>query len=316
MTDPCKIFRFAVDDGPCCPEEAPCECSCSLCDPSGEAPCCWKVVLAGSISNDGCSDCSSLLDTFYLQQESSGSCVWQCLWHRDIDCLDSDDPTLTLYLDGSDYKIKVEFGDNRWVKSYGASKPSCCDIIGDVLTHEASGSDCDTSSTTCTITRVIEPCICPSCPGCIDYESPLTLQATLSGYTAYMPDICDGMCPNLNDTFIFTRVASGIGWDYWIVGCMWEYDFDPYLECPLEGGYEIRKLVLFTAYDGSAGSDTYLVLGFWGYWYGLARFFEITSLRHRNGQNDYDCMNLDVTLTNVGGAFCNHSSAQAVVTNV
>lgn len=198
--------------GDCCEPVEPgaCECTCSLC--SDTAPCCWKIVISGVVAKDPevCADCGTLNGTHYARQDPDNTCVWECLKSGNIDCEDSRDVTLTLYLDGSDYKIKVELGDHTWIKDYGTSKPDCCAIVNDELTFSASGSDCDSSSATCIITRKTGtscPCThnCAECDAADDW----VVDLDVGGWTDVACDACTELVGE------FTMFWSGGSACYW-----------------------------------------------------------------------------------------------------
>ena len=146
----------------CC--GAVCKCECEHC--SDTAPCCWRVVIAGIIAEDPeeCADCPTLDKTYSLVQDTNNRCLWKCIEVQGVECDDSHDIRLTIYLEGSNYKIKVALGNHIWIKDYGTSKPDCCSIINDELTHDSSDLDCDSSAATCFITRVAGDATNASCP--------------------------------------------------------------------------------------------------------------------------------------------------------
>lgn len=156
-----------------CPCDRECRCTCDLCLTSDDAPCCFIVRISDVVvaSPEDCEDCTTLNRTYYVRQLPDDACVWKCLDAAGVDCDDSDDITLTLFLDGSDYKIKVELGGHIWVKNYGETKPDCCSIFSDELTHTTSDTDCDSSSAKCFITRRTGT-NCPCEPDCDNAIAP------------------------------------------------------------------------------------------------------------------------------------------------
>jgi len=201
--------KIAVHKNCCC-----CDCVCSDCFNS-QAPCCWKVVIS-DMADDSCSECESLNHTFYLPQAAPNSCVWECRFHLycPYDC-DSRLIRLTVYLDGSDYKIKVELanavGDtvyHRWIKDYGESKPGCCDLEDEELTHNLSDGDCDSSSATCLITRQLDTfgCHCMECEPCVGEESAAEYLVEIEGIVPKDPEDCAD-CADL-DTLLDAGVVA------------------------------------------------------------------------------------------------------------
>lgn len=166
----------------CCDDDEPCEgTDCNHC--ANTSPTCWRVVISGVVAADpeSCEDCPTLNRVYYLHQDPLEPCRWICNDVADVDCDDSDSISLTVYRDGNgNYKIRVELGDHRWIGEYGATPISCCSIVNDELTHDRSGSDCDSSGATCTITRQTgsDPCPCvqpctsllPNLPACFKIE--------------------------------------------------------------------------------------------------------------------------------------------------
>jgi len=143
------IFRFAACPGDCCPDdEGPGDCDCNCANCSDTAPCCFEVTISG-MSNDVCGHCTDLDKTYFLEQTEVNGCEWVCEYIPTL--CDTDRIVLTVYLDGADYKIKVEFGRHVWEKNYGEVKPDCCTLVDEELTHQTSSGDCDSSSATCIV---------------------------------------------------------------------------------------------------------------------------------------------------------------------
>lgn len=212
----------------CCEPPIPpavCECTCDLC--LDTAPCCWKIVVSGVLAAEpeDCEDCLTLNGTYYARQDPENDCVWQCIRASTVLCEDSDDITLTLFLDGSDYKIKVELGDHTWVKNYGTNKPDCCEIVNDELTHDASGSDCDSSSASCFITRQTGTfCPCRHRCDCDDAPEEWTIDLGVGGWVDGLCERCDEIAGEW-DTDEGFSFSSGV--------CRWRFlsrfdDPDPF----------------------------------------------------------------------------------------
>ncbi len=154
----------------CCDDDEPCEgADCGHC--ANTAPTCWRVVIAGIVAEvpEICESCTTLNRVYYLHQDSLNPCRWICKDVSGVDCEDSDEISLTVYRDGEgNYKIRVELGDHRWIGDYGATAISCCEIVDDELDHDRSGSDCDSTASTCTITRRTGDGYCPCIVDCDD----------------------------------------------------------------------------------------------------------------------------------------------------
>lgn len=187
------------------------ECPCTHCDGSSP-PCCFKVVISG-ITEGTCGECSCLNDTFYAPR--TANCTWwQLLTTRSFPC-DSSPLQVTVYLDGSDYKLKVELGGNVWIKNYGGTKPTCEDLADESIAYSASGSDCDASSSTCLVTAIAgdENDVCPPLPfECGECRCNLLprggFQVVISGVTDEVFAPYCANCPNFDGTYILDTIVS------------------------------------------------------------------------------------------------------------
>ena len=256
----------------CCGD---CDCRCANCSTS-DAPCCFRVTFA-SIANDGCTDCSWLNQSFYLTQTVGDDCIWECSPVDGMPC----DPTvirLTVYKDGTDYKVKVELGNHIWEKNYGTSKPDCCGFSSESITHITDSGDCDTSSATCSVTALRDGDNCPCnclwyCEHCANSLAPYQLELTVTGIAN---NGC--ACGGLNDTFILDYSSPAV-LDSW---CEWKYTF-PAAICTVN---EIRAYI--TA--GSIG----------------ALFYDTTFDPDKilfnpwDSYSNQDCCNLDVSISDHG----------------
>lgn len=158
----------------CCGEEEPpsCQkCECPACKESitvpGKhfAPCCWKVIVAGIAATDPeqCADCDDLNATYYLSQDPE----MPCLWKSTVCKCGETAITLEISESNDQYTITVTLGGHVWSKTYG-SPPDCCAIAEELLTHQSSSGECDSSSATCEISAAYDG----DCRGyyCMDVE--------------------------------------------------------------------------------------------------------------------------------------------------
>ncbi len=229
---------------PCCCE-TPCEgtgCNCSL-SSNTNVKCCMNVTIAGMAGGGGptCSEaeCLEYNTTYSLyrsEPDDDGNCVWKCGF-LDQDCA-ADEIIATLYLDGSDYKLKVELGGHVWEKDYGETKPDLCTLANESLTWQSDTSGCNSSSATCVVTMVDGdvPCDCgPPCENCIDGVGPPEFLLTFSGITRN-----GGLCPNCdnyNDSFVVF--------------------YDEAVSTPTNCAYLWTGAGLFCDAGGSAPTDTF-----------------------------------------------------------
>lgn len=206
------LIRRSCSD---CSGSGTCEtCTCSACSDSPfYAPCCWKVVIAG-IVDGSCSDCEVLNKTYYLSQDDPAGCTWS----EGAVCGECDptDIILTVTLDGSDYIITVTMDGHVWQKNYGTSKPECCGLTSETISHLTDSGDCDSSSATCVITALADGHACQTamCTGecldcCTDDLIPDVIQIVIAGVVAKDPDLCIGSgafggqdCINFNGTYV------------------------------------------------------------------------------------------------------------------
>ena len=167
----------------CCSED--CECECENC--SDTATCCWKVVISGMVGGD-CDDCGDLNTTHYLAQDGENPCLWRCTKNYSCDPMNM---TLEVVLESGEYIIRVTLGSHVWEKNYGASKPACCNVTSEELTHVTSSGDCDSSNATCIISSTelgTEECPCAGEQQCCQGDVPDCLKVTLAGFSG----TCDG----------------------------------------------------------------------------------------------------------------------------
>jgi len=225
----------------CCPSASSCGCTCSAC--SDTAPCCWRVDIAGMADNT-CSECENFNGTWYLSQDTAGGCTWSVRIPTGCTECDSVDLVLTVHLDGSDYKIKVEMVDDsdtvlhKWEKNYGEAAPDCCGLSSESLPHVTNSGDCDSSSATCTITaadnNACEAACAGGCDACIDGDVPVLVQATISGL---VNDQCDG-CSNGNGTWTLEYMGNQVDGCVLSNACLWRYAADdPDLCSNAAGGF-------------------------------------------------------------------------------
>ncbi len=209
-----------------------CDCECEHCN-DGKAPCCFKVTITGmdDASPVDCDECTQLNRTYFLQQTAPSSCIWQCsdfAMPSSYDC----DPvaiTLTVYKDGSDYKLKIELGaDHVWEKNYGATNPVCCEFDEEAISHISSSGDCDNPTADDALVTAVASGDCPcasveGCTGCVDLLGPDEIEVVISGMAN---NDCTN-CTVLDGTYILPLVSvTG-------VCCTWRLrtGIDP---CPLD----------------------------------------------------------------------------------
>lgn len=193
----------------CCCGGGVCQCTCANCN-GNEAPCCWKVVVSG-IVDGSCASCDEFLNRTYYLEDDTG-----CSWSSDAICGVCDPSLITLDIveEGGNYKIRVTLGAHVWEKNYGTTKPECCTLSSESLTHTTNSGDCDSSSATCVITSQGASSDCPQncfqeCFACLDDDISHQLLLIVSG-------IADqgGDCENtsvLNGSFVCT-LGSGCVW--------------------------------------------------------------------------------------------------------
>ncbi len=204
----------------CCPDD----CSCENCA-ENRPPCCFKVVISGVVEEvpEDCGNCDCLNDTFLVPFDSA------CLWQRTfagIYCNGSP-VKVTSFLDGSDYKIKVEVGSNVWIKNYSTTKPNCRSLLDESISFSASADDCDASGSTCLITAIIadndETCFDSNydCSFCKCRRWPNNMLVKLDEFRAGV--LCPGdICPGLNNTdpgYIFNKSET--------TSCLYTFTLDP-----------------------------------------------------------------------------------------
>ena len=204
---------------PCC-EDSPCGCDNEHCE-NGYAPCCFAIRFTGFTDN-GCNDCDEFNDkeideqVFHVQQQSIDEDVWEC---RNLEFCSYDRISLTLSKDGDDYLLTVELDDHKWEKNFGETKPVCCDIAGEDIPHVTNSGNCDTSGSTCNVTRLSGaetpcPCTYQQCSLCLDSVAPNAFAIDFNG-VAGVP--CCGTLHN--ETFITDLITGGTA------TCRWLYTF-------------------------------------------------------------------------------------------
>lgn len=191
----------------CGEEEPSCECDCENCAPvNGDyinnAPCCWKVVIAGIAVTDPqqCADCDDLNRTYYLSQDPETPCLWKST------ACECGETAITLEISESNgqYAITVTLGGHVWLKTYDAP-PDCC-AIAEELTHQSSAGECDSSSATCEISAAHDG----------DCRGYYCMEVALSGIGRYNGDCGCPSCSTLNGSWklpigSFSNYGSLIG---------------------------------------------------------------------------------------------------------
>ncbi len=183
------------------PDCCPCECSCTNCA-NDSAPCCWKIVIS-DMAEGTCGSCASLDGTYYVYQSGDDNCLW--LNRCEPTVCDPESIQLQVVQESGDYIIRVTMGGHIWEKNYGASKPTCCGMLSESLTHTTSSGNCDSSSATCVISHEGSYCLTNCCNTiCADDQAPDALEITLNGIANV---ICD-FCTCFNRTFVLVYEAS------------------------------------------------------------------------------------------------------------
>ena len=219
---PPGISRAGVSRLRCCCVD--CDCACE--HASGTVSCCMNVHITGMVGLGGsctnlmdCLDYNQLYSLYRSTPDDAGNCVWKCPWTPRQNC-DATDIIATLYLDGSDYKLKVELGGHIWEKNFGTSKPDMCNTTIGALAHQADTGSCDSSSATCTVTMVDGDgtcsCVIP-CGGCdVPPEIMITIPDGL--FIDKVCSDCDVIIGGNYITSAFSRNAVCI-WTYSEIGC-------------------------------------------------------------------------------------------------
>jgi len=213
---------------PCgCDKGCDCECDLSL---DGTVKCCMDVtiaLMAGSGGDCTEAECLEYNKTYSLYRstgDDSGNCIWKCEYLGQ-DC-DADTITATLYLDGTDYKLKVELGLHVWEKNFGETKPDLCKGGPWELDHISDGGSCDSSSATCSVAMADGEgsCGCQSplrfsvCSG----PTPAVIIVTLAGVANGTH--CNN-CAQWNGTFACEQTSFNY--------CCWAYNPTPDVVCGL-----------------------------------------------------------------------------------
>ncbi len=208
---------------PCCCED---DCGCSLCGDSGH--CCIDVELP-ALATDGCKNCLKFVNSsgYALNSKSGSDCVWE--EEIFIEKLSSTNATLpracafkilriTLFLDGSDHKVKAEIVDSsgtvehRWEKNIGASL-NCASGSHDLTNTLSSGGDCISTGTTVNVNFNSQVGVFSddSCGSDICMEGTLDnqIQLELSGVVNAGGNPCVDCADFNSEIYILGRVKSG-----------------------------------------------------------------------------------------------------------
>lgn len=199
------------------------KCPCPECD-GDNPPCCFKIVLSG-MTDDGCSQCHCFNGAYYV--ENTSDCVWQGSMGLGIPCTDSagDIPRITVFDDGGNFKLKFEIGGLTWIKNYGATKPTCEDLVDESIPFSTSGEGCDASSSTCLVTAVISGGACPTnyepCCPCNPSHPSDSMQVVISG----MAEGSCGNCVSLDGVYVLSAEVGARD-----VTCVWTTVLDEVCE--------------------------------------------------------------------------------------
>lgn len=176
-----------------------CCCGCEECSSPVDY---WEVEF-GTIVDQVESDCDSWWNgkLFRLCLVEGEDCVWKC------ETAAGEIVQLTVYLDGADYKIKVEASlsnntdetDHVWEKNYGSTKPDCANLSGEALTWTTdNNTNCATATSTCEITAKSGECNawCGDCDNCGGaFGSTTCADGTIgSQYQVTITGLADGDC--------------------------------------------------------------------------------------------------------------------------
>lgn len=235
----------------------PCLCRCENCE-NCLAPCCWEVAIDG-MEDGTCGDCEVLNDTYYLDQTYDEQDEPLCVWVDYTICGDCEpDPkelSLEVYEDSGDYKIKVTLGAHVWEKNYGDTKPSCCTLSNESLTHITNSGDCDSSNATCTITSrgnelecPIRRCYIPE--AACECDGPPQQLAVDLGVGGWTDNVCD-KCDEISGVFVLVGGQDPHG-----PFCSWAYHEPAY--CAYDHGpgvgIETFELSIESAFEGTQGN--------------------------------------------------------------
>lgn len=174
------------------------DCCCAglaTCDYCDGVPDYWEIEFTG-IADQTETDCNFWNDiTFRVCPVSE--CVWSCTGPN------NEVLTLTVYLDGTDYKIKVgaslsnntDVTDHVWEKNYGTTKPTCSTLVAESLTHLTdTNANCASGGSSCLITaKTADECSslctvgCTTCDPCLEgtvTDPGSQFQLTFAGLTS------------------------------------------------------------------------------------------------------------------------------------
>lgn len=171
----------------------PPDCADSCCPPCPCSVQCWQVAVSGVV-NDSCVDCDDYNKTWYLRRPILEIEQWQCSIIEG-QCSPCGDSVLTLTRD-ENYLMTLNFLGSVWTKTARNCNQSLA------MDFVSSGSDCDFSAASITITPGTDAnglCPCSSCgqpcgsPGTIWYEGtePSVIPVTVDGVTNGTCSSCD-----------------------------------------------------------------------------------------------------------------------------
>jgi hypothetical protein len=221
---------------PCCCQG----CECVHCD-TGLGPCCFVLTIAGIAAGSCGASCTTFNRTYYVAWKEA--CVWRCGL---ILLCDIDEVKVEIVQEGGDWLIRASLGPHVWEKNYGENMPACRDLEGVDLPHKTSSGECDSSSSTCTLTAQ-ETCSCYECALCGEenHAAPDTIQLTIN-------DVAGGpaCCGDMNGQPFLLTFHDIIGGT-----CIWDYSC--LLDWCLPDG--LLKLEIQLSY-GTAGLSEWRVL--------------------------------------------------------
>jgi hypothetical protein len=159
--------KLLVHDGKLAASTDCCGWCCNKCQ-SGVAAWRYQAVLAGAVKGDKtCDDCTGYNATYILPIAGFPVCQFSHTWFVPPLCsVDQNDLSLVFLQENGDYIARLglaiyRYYPNweivRWQKNYGAVKPDCFHLSGEVLAfHQliASDNQCDWSASTITLTAL------------------------------------------------------------------------------------------------------------------------------------------------------------------
>jgi hypothetical protein len=198
----------------CCCEE----CDCELCQ-SGTCAAC-AVVTLGTISDDLCSACEDLQDSFNLPRDT-GLCRWFGLICPDSfpsNCF-TWTAEVTVYISGSDIVIELDIPlIGLWRHTItSASTFDCTDVYSMSLVTDYGSTSCDFSSMTVSIQFNTASCVSKECGSCSCCTGISPTQFLVDfGSAGFISDgDCDA-CDQIGGSYILNQQSYADGICKWV----------------------------------------------------------------------------------------------------